>query len=100
MAFDYFLLKRARNEIRDAIEWYDARRPGLGQEFLGEVENEIDQIIEDPLIFPKFEKINTSFRRAVIKKFPFLIIFSLSEDQIIIHSVFNTYQKPNKKPSS
>lgn len=33
MAFDYFLLKRVRNEIRDAIEMYDARRPGLGQEF-------------------------------------------------------------------
>jgi len=27
-----------RNEIKDAREWYEQRRPGLGYEFLNEVE--------------------------------------------------------------
>ncbi len=38
MAFDYILLSRARNEIFEAINWYERRRPGLGEEFLIAVE--------------------------------------------------------------
>lgn len=98
MAFDYILLSRARNEIFEAINWYERRRPGLGEEFLIAVENELKRIIEDPLQFPKSHNFKIGFRRAVLKRFPFIIIFSLSTDQVIVHSVFNTYRNPKLKP--
>lgn len=98
MAFNFTLQNRARIEILEAINWYESRKTGLGKEFLTEVEAEIRRITEGPLLFPKFNGMNTTFRRSVLKKFPFVIIFSLYKDQVIIHSVFHTHQNPDKKP--
>jgi plasmid stabilization system protein ParE len=98
MAFKIVLLPRAQGEISDAINWYENREKGLGEYFLFEVESELNRILENPLIFPKSNGPVTEFRKAILKKFPFLILFTVSEDKIMIHSVFHTSQDPNKKP--
>jgi plasmid stabilization system protein ParE len=97
MAFNQILLPRARKEILDAIEWYESRQEGLGEKFLAEVENMSGRIVEDPFLFPKSDE--TEYRRLVLKKFPFVIIFTLTKKEVIIHSVFHTRLDPNKKPS-
>ncbi len=99
MAFKLILLPRARREIFDAIDWYERRREGLGKKFLAEVERESGRIIEDPFLFPKSKETDITYRRAVLRKFPFVIIFSSTIDEIIIHSVFHTRLNPDKKPS-
>lgn len=99
MAFELIVLRRAQKEILGAIEWYENRRIGLGEIFFTEVETEFQRILDNPLLFPKSNASTTNFRRAVLKNFPFIIIFSLSRDQVIIHSVFHTHLNPNKKPS-
>jgi hypothetical protein len=70
------------------------------KKFLDEVEHEFGRIVEDPFLFPKADETNTIYRRAVLKKFPFIIIFSSTKNAIIIHSVFHTRLNPNKKPSA
>ena len=100
MAFNLTLLRRAQKEISDGIEWYERRQIGLGEKFLAEVENNLRRIVEDPFLFPKSDETDTVYRRAVLKKFPFVIIFSSSIDEIIVHSVFHTRLHPNKKPSA
>ena len=98
MAFRFFLLSRARKEISDAIEWYEKRQKGLGEIFLSEVESEIQQIVRNPWIYPESKGSNTNFRKAVLKRFPFLIIFKIDSEEVVIQSVFNTNLDPNKKP--
>ena len=98
MAFNLTFLPRFLQEISDAIEWYERRQEGLGEKFFAEVENELRRIVEDPFLYPKSDE--ADYRRALVKKYPFLIIFSSTNDEIIIHSVFHTRLNPDKKPSA
>lgn len=43
------LLPEAAEELLEAAEWYEARRPGLGAEFVGEVDRAMDAIVSSPL---------------------------------------------------
>lgn len=38
-----------------------------------------------------------TFREMPLKRFPFVIIYELRSDKIIVFSVFNTHQNPDKK---
>ena len=100
MAFNLIFLRRAQQEISDAIEWYEMRQVGLGKKFLTEIEDELQRISDNPLLYPGSDETPTTYRRAVLKKFPFVIIYSSKKDDILIHSVFHTHLNPNKKPSA
>jgi toxin ParE1/3/4 len=39
-----------------------------------------------------------NFRGCVIRRFPFSIIYTIEEEGLIVHSVFNNRQDPGKKP--
>lgn len=41
-------LPHAREELTASAEWYEARRPGLGVEFLAEIDEAVGQISEHP----------------------------------------------------
>ena len=38
-------------------------------------------------------------REAPIPNFPYLIIYKVEEDQIIVFDIFNTHQDPERKPN-
>jgi len=38
-------------------------------------------------------------RELKLSKFPYLIIYEILEDVVIIHAVFNTSKNPGKKPA-
>ena len=95
MVFEVELLPRAELETIDAISWYESRRKGLGQEFLLSLNFEIQRISNNPFQFPVSRN---PFRKVIVRNFPFLIIYRVTEKNILIHSVFNTYQNPNRKP--
>ena len=40
-------------EALEARQWYEERRPGLGEEFAEEVSKTIARIVENPLQFPQ-----------------------------------------------
>ncbi len=50
--FSYEFGARARKEILDAWRWYEDRQSGLGDRFLGSVEERIAQIVQEPERFP------------------------------------------------
>jgi mRNA-degrading endonuclease RelE of RelBE toxin-antitoxin system len=87
---------KAEKEYLESVEWYEDALIGLGDEFVDEIENTINRINSNPLLFPikKFQ-----MREAVVKKFPFVIVFQLKqkEKQIFILSVFHTSRNPKKK---
>ena len=39
-----------------------------------------------------------SFRRCVIRRFPFSIFYTIESEEIIVHSVFDNRQDPEKRP--
>jgi hypothetical protein len=54
------------------LAWYQARRPGLGDEFAEEISATYAAIEEHPLRFPL---VLDDIRMAVIHRFPYLIYF-------------------------
>lgn len=52
MAVEVVLALEAELDLAEAYAWYEARRPGLGDEFLGCVEAGIEAIRRTPLLYP------------------------------------------------
>lgn len=54
----------------------------------------LEFIKENPLLFPvKFAHIH----EAVVKRFPFVINYEISEKQVIVSAIFHVKQNPTKK---
>lgn len=86
---------RSKVDIDLTFEWYEKQRRELGFEFLDCVEGSLKNI----LAFPEmYEQIYSSFRRCVVRRFPFSIFYTIEGDEIVIHSVFDNRQDPKKRP--
>jgi len=57
----------ARDELREALAWYDAQRVGLGDELLDIVGAAIDRVGQFPDLYPEGIP---GLRRAVLSRFP------------------------------
>ena len=97
MATDFIITETAKQDVIEIVVWYDYKQLGLGDRFYKELLIEFERIKRTPTIFRFYKK---DFRRVVIKHFPYLIIFKLTEKKIIIYAVVYGGRNPeliNKK---
>ena len=87
------VLATARDDLRESYDWYESKEIGLGDRFLGCVHDGFLLIRQHPEIFPA---LTSNFRRALISKFPFEIIYKIESERILVYSVFNCSQNPSK----
>src|SRR5690606_6687842 len=85
----------AQDEIYDAIDWYESKQTGLGEEFYNYLEGYFETLKNDHADFPIKRK--PVFRELPLKRFPYVIIYVKSKNTIYVYSVFNTHQHPLKK---
>ncbi|MVN22087.1 type II toxin-antitoxin system RelE/ParE family toxin [Mucilaginibacter arboris] len=78
----------ARNDLADTFAWYDKQQKGLGSEFLQEVFQSLNTIAENPFLFAI--RFSGKFRFGKLNRFPYLIVYEIIGDQIIINAVFHT----------
>ena len=76
MSFRRVFLPEAVEELLEAAEWYESRRPGLGAEFLGAVEAAADAVASSPLAAAAWPG-SARFRRRVMGNFPYLLIYEV-----------------------
>nr|VFK20189.1 MAG: ParE toxin of type II toxin-antitoxin system, parDE [Candidatus Kentron sp. LPFa] len=81
----------ARAEFLEAVKYYEAHQPGLGRRFRLAVESELVRIREMPL---GFRVLHAPFRRCLIRKFPYAIIYSIEPEFISVIAVAHTKRKP------
>jgi plasmid stabilization system protein ParE len=86
---------RASNDLAIAFEWYEEQRRGLGFDFLDCVEASIETIQQMPKLYAKHHE---HFRRALIRRFPFSIFFTIEEKEIVVHAIFDNRQDPIRLP--
>ena len=67
MRQELILRPEAEAELTEAFEWYEARVPGLGLEFIRSVDSLLNSISRNPLSYPIIYK---TIRRALTRKFP------------------------------
>ena len=81
----------AAADVEDAWRWYEARRDGLGEEFLGVVEATLAQIEGHPESAPVVYR---DIRRQLLRRFPYGLFYRLLEGQVVIVACFHAKRDP------
>ncbi len=71
------LSERAKRELIDSHEWYEHKQIGLGGRFMKDVFTKLRNLEEDPT---KGLRRNKLYYEAIVKTFPFLIIYRIEPD--------------------
>ncbi len=82
----------AKVEIKKAASYYEGCKDGLGKAFLQELESAINSISESPT---RWRTIKVNFRRCLLKKFPYGIIYKIDEDEIFVAAIMHLKRKPD-----
>ena len=80
-------------DIEATFDWYERENPGLGFEFLEELRAAYQRILEHPFAY---QDIRSGIRRALTRRFPYGIYFSIEADMIIILAVLHTARDPEE----
>lgn len=86
----------AVEEMEEAAEWYEERRPGLARHFLDEIEQLQGRIVERPASYPRLDVPSSDLviRRALLSRFPYAVVFLDREDEIRILAIAHTKRRP------
>jgi plasmid stabilization system protein ParE len=79
--------RNAKTDIRDARRWYEARRAGLGREFLDEVDATLARIRAMPM---RFIEVMPGVRQALTERFPYAVYFRVEDKRIFVFVVIHT----------
>lgn len=86
----------ALSELHDAIDWYERQREGLGADFYDEILAVLEEVRADPLRFAIYEgtPLDEPVRRALVKRFPYVVSFRIAGDFVRILSIFHGHRRP------
>jgi len=81
----------AQKEFQDAIYYYDEIMSQLCNELILEIEDAKQLILSFPMAWSKIGK---NQRKFVLKKFPYMIIYKIYCDRILIAAFAHQHRKP------
>jgi plasmid stabilization system protein ParE len=90
------VLSVAELEGAEAVSWYDDQRPGLGDEFFGEVQQAFERIRAMPRSLSPLEDYSGphDVRRCRLERFPYLVIFRYRPEEILVVAVSHARRQP------
>lgn len=96
MSYQLTFHPEATVEFVAASLWYAEKAEGLELRFESAVEKTISSILNNPETYGYAEK---SYREALIKDFPYVIVYKVdkSANTIFIVAIYNTSRNPGKK---
>jgi len=83
--------RAARREFDDAVDRCDEQRPGLGEEFILEIDHAVANAAAAPERYPI---VFGDVRRTVARRFPFSVYFRVRRDSMVVPSVFDGRRNP------
>ena len=78
-------------DIQQGVDYYNDQQKGLGKRFASLINKTFTNIKKMPLS-ASFAFDNTRYK--VVKKFPYIVLYRVQENTILIARVFNTHQQP------
>jgi len=94
MPFKVYVLLQAQREIDEAIEYYAEISPSIPRKFISDLKNAYNKLSK----VPYYQKRYLNFRGFPMKRFPFILFFTVDEKQqkVRIVSCFHTSKNPKK----
>lgn len=87
------LSEAAELDVAEAALWYEAQRPGLEEEFLASLDATLERIAGNAELF---SFIHRELRHALVRRFPYLVIFEISGDVATVIAVIHASRDPNE----
>ena len=81
----------ASEELLETASYYEDQIPGLGERFIIEVEQVVAVLSGQPEIG---QKVGEIYRRILLVRFPFSLIYSIDPDRIWIVAVAHHRRRP------
>lgn len=91
--YNILIHEDAVNDIQEIVIWYNNQQQNLGNRFKNQLIKQINSLKKNPMIFSiRYDNI----RCMLVKKFPFLIHFSISTESktVSIFAVLHTSRNP------
>jgi len=83
--------RRANADVHLAARRYELQRPGLGREFVAEVDAALKRVAENPL---QYEVLHREARRAMVHRFPYGVFYRVEGRKIIVFCIIHLHQDP------
>ena len=81
----------AAADVEDAWRWYETRKEGLGEEFLGVVQATVAQIEAHPESAPV---VHRDIRRQLLRRFPYGLFYRLIRGEVVVVACFHAKRSP------
>lgn len=81
----------AEQDLSEARDWYEAQRPGLGDEFLTAVDSRFEHIMDFP---ESYAVVYRGVRAAGLHRFPYVVYYRLTDQVPEILAVLHGSRSP------
>ncbi len=90
------MLSVAEVEATEAALHYEERQPGLGDQFLTELDHALDRIRHDPRLLGPVEHYTgpRELRRCLLHRFPYIVVFLVQSDEAVVVAVCDVRRRP------
>lgn len=83
----------AERELREAFDWYEAEREGLGLELIVEFDRIAARLVARPLETPLWRE-DRPYRKKVLRRFPYAVFFHLEGDVVVVDAFAHVRRRP------
>jgi plasmid stabilization system protein ParE len=91
VTFSVVVRRGAKADVRSAARWYELQRPGLGREFVAEVDRALNRVAESPF---QCQILHRESRRAGVHRFPYGVLYRIAGSEIIVYCVTHLHRDP------
>lgn len=95
MTYKLVIKEEAFLEIREAYQYYEFLKPGLGEDFLTKLEQRFNHLSLHPELYSYIDS-SQILRDVALDKFPFVIVFEIDQIEVIVYAIHLTHKKPHK----
>ena len=88
-----WLVADALADLAAAREWYEAQRPGLGDEFIGAVDDAMESVLAFPIAYPVDYR---DARRFLVERFPYCLYYRLEGDDVVVVACIHAVRDPRE----
>ena len=86
------LLAPAQQELDEAIAWYAAQAPGLGDAFLIEALKTLKLVTQFP---QAWHPISSQTRRCRLNRFPYSVIYNVDGEDVLVIAIAHQHREPD-----
>jgi len=81
----------AERELHEAVDYYEDVELGLGYDLSVEIYSAIQRAVAYPRAWPVLDD---EIRRALVRRFPYGVLYSVEEGTLLIVAIMNLHRKP------